>query len=62
MHLSEWSLAVDYAIGRQVCDVPYPSDTKASHVLAMIVGIRLLANPSFVAKMLMRAASFGPCI
>jgi acid phosphatase (class A) len=44
--------AVDYAMSRQVCGVHYPSDTEASHVLATIIGVKLLANPAFVAKML----------
>jgi acid phosphatase (class A) len=45
------SRAADYAMSRQICGVHYPSDTEASHVLATIIGTKLLANPSFVAKM-----------
>lgn len=45
------SRAADYAMSRQICGVHYPSDTEASHVLATIIGVKLLASPAFVAKM-----------
>jgi acid phosphatase (class A) len=45
------SRAADYAMSREVCGVHYPSDTEASHVLATVVGTKLLADPAFAAKM-----------
>jgi acid phosphatase (class A) len=45
------SRAADYAMSREICGVHYPSDTEASHVLATIIGVKLLASPAFVAKM-----------
>lgn len=44
------SRAADYAMSRQICGVHYPSDTEASHVLATIIGVRMLVNPAFAAK------------
>ncbi|MDB5715955.1 MAG: phosphatase family protein [Sphingomonadales bacterium] len=45
------SRAADYAMSRQICGVHYPSDTEASHVLATIIGVKLLTSPVFVARM-----------
>jgi acid phosphatase (class A) len=45
------SRAADYAMSRQICGVHYPSDTEASHVLATVIGVKLLASPAFLARM-----------
>ncbi|MDB5700893.1 MAG: phosphatase family protein [Sphingomonadales bacterium] len=45
------SRAADYAMSREICGVHYPSDTEASHVLATIIGVKLVGSPVFVAKM-----------
>lgn len=43
--------AADFAMSRKVCGVHFPSDTEASHVLGTIVAVKLLANPTFAAKL-----------
>lgn len=42
--------ASDYAYSRLVCGVHFPSDIEASHALAMLVAVKLLANPRFAAE------------
>jgi acid phosphatase (class A) len=37
--------ADDYALSRHICGVHYPSDTQASHVMAVLVVEHLLADP-----------------
>jgi len=42
--------ADDYALGRWLCGVHYPSDTSASRGAAMVVAERLLADPRLAAQ------------
>lgn len=37
--------AQDYAFGREVCGVHYPSDVEASHAAAVLIADRMLADP-----------------
>ena len=42
--------AADYAMGRQVCGVHFPSDTEASHVLGTLGAAELWADPRLAGK------------
>jgi len=42
--------ADDYAYSRRVCGAHYPSDTEASHVLAVVLVTALLAKPAVASK------------